>query len=85
MAQSQNGLELLQSAFETLEDPRSSHGKIHSLDTILMVAIIAIICGADDWVEVEEFGNSKKVFFQEVLNIAYRGIPSHDTLAECFP
>ena len=84
MAQSQNGLELLQSAFETLEDPRSSHGKIHSLDTILMVAIIAIICGADDWVEVEEFGNSKKVFFQEVLNIAYRGIPSHDTFGRVF-
>jgi len=84
MSQSTNGLELLESAFNTLEDPRSSHGKIHSLDTILMVSIISIICGADDWVEVEEFGNSKKDFFQEVLGVAHRGIPSHDTFGRVF-
>ncbi len=84
MAQSKNGLELLQSAFETLEDPRSAHGKIHSLDTILMIAIVAIICGADDWVEVEEFGCSKETFFQQVLGVAHRGIPSHDTFGRVF-
>lgn len=84
MAQSENGLELLQSAFETLEDPRSVHGKIHSLDTILMVAIVAIICGADDWVEVEEFGNAKQSFFQKIFNVAQRGIPSHDTFGRVF-
>jgi len=84
MSQSKNGLELLESAFESLEDPRSPHGKIYSLKTILMVAIISIICGADDWVEVEQFGKAKASFFKKYFNVGHRGIPSHDTFGRVF-
>lgn len=84
MAHRENGLELLQSAFETLDDPRSSRGKVYTLDTILMISIVAIICGADDWVEVEAFGRAKEFFFQEDLGVALRGVPSHDTFGRVF-
>ncbi len=84
MTQTENGLALLLDAFHTMEDPRSGHGRVHTLDTILMVAIVAIICGADDWVEVESFGKSKIDFFQRHLGVALRGIPSHDTFGRVF-
>ncbi len=45
--------------FADLEDPRIERTKLHQLLDILVIAIYAIICGADDSVEVELFGNAK--------------------------
>lgn len=84
MAQVRDGLSLLLESFQSLDDPRSMHGKVHSLHTILLVAIVAVICGADDWVEVESFGKSKQDFFQTHLGVGLRGIPSHDTFGRVF-
>jgi hypothetical protein len=38
--------------FASLEDPRVERTKLHQLLDIIVIAICAIICGADDWVEV---------------------------------
>lgn len=43
---------------------------------IITVAICAVICGADDWVEKETFGNEKRPFFDKFL-LRPNGIPSH--------
>lgn len=45
--------------------------------------ILAVICGADDWVSVEEFGKEKKDFLKKFLKLPY-GIPSHDTIGDLF-
>jgi hypothetical protein len=45
--------------FADLEDPRIDRTKLHKLFDILIVAMCAVICGADSWVEIEEFGNAK--------------------------
>jgi hypothetical protein len=37
----------------SLEDPRSERTKLHQLLDILVIAICAVICGADDWIEVK--------------------------------
>ena len=48
-----------------------------------MIAICAVICGADSWVEVETFGNAKLAWFRKFLALPH-GIPSHDTFGEVF-
>jgi predicted transposase YbfD/YdcC len=70
--------------FEDLEDPRSPLGKLHSLETIVTVAILGMICGADEWVEIEEFGLAKESMLRQHFGVAHRGIPSHDTFGRVF-
>jgi predicted transposase YbfD/YdcC len=50
---------------------------------ILVIAICAIICGADDWVAIQEFGEAKLDWFQGFLDLP-NGIPSHDTFGRVF-
>ena len=46
--------------FESLEDPRIDRAKRHNLLGIVTIAICASICGADNWVHIELFGESKE-------------------------
>ncbi len=39
--------------FNDLTDPRRDQGKRHQLLDIITIAICAVVCGADNWVEVE--------------------------------
>jgi len=69
--------------FATLDDPRVERTKHHSLIAILTIALCALICGADGWVEVEEFGTAKRAWFDTFLDVP-QGIPSHDTFGRVF-
>lgn len=67
-----------------LEDPRiEKHSSRHQLTDILMLTIIAVICGADSWVAVERFGHSKYEWLKTFLELPH-GIPSHDTIGNLF-
>lgn len=65
-----------------LKDPRR-HNTRHLLQDILMIAICAIISGADSWTQVAEYGRSKLDWFKEFLELPH-GIPSHDTFGRLF-
>ena len=69
--------------FGCLPNPRIDRTKDHKLLDILAVAICAVICGADGWVGVEEFGKSKLDWFKQFLELP-NGIPSHDTFGRVF-
>src|SRR3954452_16583554 len=69
--------------FGTLTDPRRDHLKAHRLLDILTIALCAVICGADDWVEVETFGQAKVKWLRTFLELP-GGIPSHDTFGRVF-
>ncbi len=73
------------SHFESLTDPRRKNPplKRHLLSDILVLTILAVICGADNWVEIEEFGEEKQEWLQAFLTLK-QGIPSHDTLGRVF-
>ena len=45
-----------------IEDPRMNRKKVHKMETIIYISIAAVICGAQSWNEIEEFGNVKIVF-----------------------
>jgi predicted transposase YbfD/YdcC len=69
--------------FDGLEDPRMNRTKLHSLSDILVITICAVICGADEWTEIELFGKSKRKWFKTFLALP-NGIPSHDTFGRVF-
>lgn len=48
-----------------------------------MIIILATICGADGWVEIERFGEAKKEWLGTFLELP-NGIPSHDTFGRLF-
>src|SRR6202162_395418 len=73
----------LESIFAQVEDPRMDRTKLHRLRDIIILAICGVLCGADGWVEIEEFGKAKEAFFTELLDLA-NGIPSHDTFGRVF-
>jgi predicted transposase YbfD/YdcC len=50
---------------------------------IITIALCAVICGADGWVEVEEFGKAKLDWLRTFLDLPH-GIPSHDTFGRVF-
>lgn len=69
--------------FSNLKDPRADFGKRHLLLDIIVIAICAVICGADNWVEVELFGRTKEQWLRTFLKLPH-GIPSHDTFGRVF-
>lgn len=69
--------------FAELEDPRIDRTKLHPLNNILVIALCAAICGADNWVEIELFGQAKREWFAKFLDLT-NGIPSHDTFGRVF-
>ena len=69
--------------FGELEDPRVERTKLHQLSDIIVIAVCAVICGADSWVEIEEFGRSKQEWLEQMLRLEH-GIPSHDTFGRVF-
>lgn len=69
--------------FEELEDPRMDRTKRHLLSDVLVITICAVICGADEWTEIELFGKSKRKWFEGFLALP-NGIPSHDTFGRVF-
>ena len=50
---------------------------------ILVITLCAVICGADNWVEIELFGRSKLEWLSALLGLP-NGIPSHDTFGRVF-
>lgn len=73
----------LEAQFAELTDPRSDHTKRHKFTDIIIIAILAVICGADGWTDVEIFGQSKEPWLRKFLELP-NGIPSHDTFGRVF-
>jgi predicted transposase YbfD/YdcC len=65
--------------FEQLVDPRMDRTKLHLLEDIVMLTMMAVICGADSYTEIYEFGIAKQAWLKTFLKLA-NGIPSHDTI-----
>ena len=62
---------------------RMNRKKVHKMETIIYISIAAVICGAQSWNEIEEFGNAKITFFKSRIP-DLESIPSHDTFNRFF-
>lgn len=76
-------LEAIEEHFSKVSDPRLERTKDHNLMDIIAIAICAVICGAEGWVDIENFGNSKFSWLKTFLELP-NGIPSHDTFGRVF-
>lgn len=71
-------VEGLQRCFANVEDPRVVGRCDHTLLDIIAITILAVLCGAEDWPDVELFGRSRQDWLKTFLGLP-GGIPSHDT------
>jgi predicted transposase YbfD/YdcC len=69
--------------FADLSDPRREHLRQHTLWDLIALTICAVVSGADSWVDVATYGDSKLEWLQTFLELP-NGIPSHDTLGRVF-
>lgn len=69
--------------FAALEDPRVERARLHALLGIVTIALCGVICGAESWVEIAEFGRIKADWFATFLDLPH-GIPAHDTFGRVF-
>jgi predicted transposase YbfD/YdcC len=69
--------------FSSLSDPRVERTKRHLLVDIIGLSICAVICGADEWTAIEEFGQSKEAWLRQFFALP-NGIPSDSTIRRVF-
>lgn len=69
--------------FKKIEDPRLQRNQIYTVAEILLVTLLAVICGAEGWSDVENYGKSKIEYLRCYLPYE-NGIPSDDTVRRFF-
>jgi predicted transposase YbfD/YdcC len=69
--------------FAKLKDPRRRHRRLHPLQDIIVIALCAVIAGAQDWQDIETFGRKRRDWLKRFLALPH-GIPSHDTFERVF-
>jgi len=72
----------IQDHFSELTDPRRAQ-VTYPLINVVVIAICAVICGADDFVAIAKFGRTKRKWFAKFLDLT-NGIPSHDRFNAIF-
>lgn len=82
-AQAKGFVEGLQECFADLCDPRVQGRCDHLLLDILAIALLAVMCGGEDWPDIEEFGRQRQAWLQRFLHLP-GGIPSHDRFRRVF-
>ena len=65
--------------FEEVPDFRLNRRKLHKLGDILMLSLCAVLSGAEDFEDMENYGKQKEDFLRQFLELP-NGIPSHDTI-----
>lgn len=68
---------------KSIEDFRLDRKKLHPAENIVFITILALICNATDWEEVADFGELRKDYLSQYLDLK-NGIPSHDTFNRFF-
>ena len=73
----------LVTSFATLPDPRCAGRTRHRFLDMLVIAVCAVVAGAETWVDIANYGRMKHVWLASFLEVAH-GIPSHDTFRRVF-
>lgn len=74
---------IMEEFLSVIQDPRVDRTRKHSLETIIVVALLAVICAADSFVAIERFARAKKAWLATFLDMS-GGVPSHDTFGRVF-
>ena len=69
--------------FARVKDPRRAHRQLHPVQNILVIALCAVIAGAQDWQDLATFGRERRAWLARFLDLT-NGIPPHDTFERVF-
>jgi hypothetical protein len=69
--------------FRQLRDPRREHRRLHLLLDLVVIALCAVVCGANTWPEVDTWAQRRAAWLRRFLSLPH-GIPSHDTFERVF-
>lgn len=69
--------------FARVKDPRVERSQLHPLESVLVLPLCAVICGANSFMAIEHFGTVREEWLKTFLDLP-NGIPSHDTLGRIF-
>lgn len=76
------GLRLVK-CFKEVKDPRVVGRTSHKLIDILVITVLAVICGSKTWTEIADYGHAKETWLKDLLDLE-NGIPSEDTFNRVF-
>ena len=76
-------MERFRACFADLADPRTGNAQRHDLLELVLVALAAVLAGAETCVDMAEFGRAKEPLLRRFLTLP-GGIPSHDTFSRLF-
>jgi hypothetical protein len=66
-----------------IKDPRIERTKRHPLVSVLFIGICSVLCGAESWEQMEDFGNEREEWIKRYVALPH-GIPSHDAFGRVF-
>jgi predicted transposase YbfD/YdcC len=69
--------------FSVLDDPRCAGKVVHRLIDIVVIAVCAVVSGAESWEDIELYGKEKAQWLSTFLELK-NGTPSHDTFRRLF-
>jgi len=69
--------------FAELRDPGVERNREHLLQEILLIAIAAVLSGAESWNDIAQYGEEKRAWLQTFLTLP-GGIPPHDAFNRVF-
>ena len=73
----------LAEAFSVIPDPRIVGRSTHDLVEMLVVAVCATLCGADNFVDIEAWAEERQDWLRQFMKLEH-GIASHDTFGRVF-
>lgn len=73
----------LADVFVSIDDPRQAGKVTHNLVELLVVAVNAVLVGADSFIEIELWAREKLDLLRNYFPLTH-GIPSHDTFGRLF-
>lgn len=78
-------VEKLKMSLERIEDPRRAKGGhiLHKLENITIIGLCTIVCGGEDFLDMEEFGKEREEWLRKFLELPH-GIPDSDTFRRVF-
>ena len=78
-------LEKLKAGLEQMEDPRRTNGGhiLHKLEDIIIIGLCTVVCGREDFPDMEEFGKEREEWLRKFLELPH-GIPDSDTFRRVF-
>ena len=64
---------------DEMDDPRRNGGNLqHKLVDVLVLVLLAVICGCEKWIEIEDYASANEAWLRDYLELP-NGIPSDDT------